>query len=129
MDARLVAELRDEQPRPIRDEVHLPVQKTLEDRAGGAAGGRNAEEAISGGDDHLPVRSPHARSHGERGHEPIGGAGAAPLTGLDAYVRAAMKDWQVPGLAPAGVRGDSVIYVRGCGLFGPTGRWRGVEGP
>ncbi|MDP2957197.1 MAG: serine hydrolase [Longimicrobiales bacterium] len=43
-------------------------------------------------------------------------AQAAPLTGLDAYVQAAMKDWEVPGLALAVVRGDSVIYVRGYGV-------------
>jgi CubicO group peptidase (beta-lactamase class C family) len=41
--------------------------------------------------------------------------GAAPLPGLDAYVEAAMRDWQVPGLALAIVRNDSVIYARGYG--------------
>jgi CubicO group peptidase (beta-lactamase class C family) len=45
--------------------------------------------------------------------QPAGGA--APLPGLDAYVEAAMRDWQVPGLALAIVRNDSVIYARGYG--------------
>ncbi|GMV05943.1 MAG: serine hydrolase [Gemmatimonadota bacterium] len=40
----------------------------------------------------------------------------APLTGLDAYVQSAMRDWEVPGLALAVVRGDSVLYVRGYGV-------------
>ena len=39
----------------------------------------------------------------------------APLQGLDAYVEAAMKDWQVPGLAIAVVKDDSVIFARGYG--------------
>lgn len=37
------------------------------------------------------------------------------LADLDAYVVAAMRTWQVPGLAIAIVRGDSVIHVRGYG--------------
>lgn len=41
----------------------------------------------------------------------------APLRGLDAYVEAAMKAWEVPGLALAVVRGDSVIYARGYGVI------------
>ena len=40
----------------------------------------------------------------------------APLRGLDAYVEQAMKAWEVPGLALAVVRGDSVIYARGYGV-------------
>lgn len=43
-------------------------------------------------------------------------AQSAPLSGLDAYVEAAMKDWEVPGLALAVVRGDSVLYARGYGV-------------
>lgn len=42
-------------------------------------------------------------------------AQAAPLTGLDAYVEAAMRDWSVPGLAISVVRNDSVIFARGYG--------------
>ena len=40
----------------------------------------------------------------------------APLAGLDAYITQAMKDWEVPGLAIAVVRNDSVIYARGFGV-------------
>lgn len=40
----------------------------------------------------------------------------APLRGLDAYVEAQMRAWEVPGLALAVVRGDSVIYARGYGV-------------
>jgi CubicO group peptidase (beta-lactamase class C family) len=40
----------------------------------------------------------------------------APLTGLDAYIQAAMRDWEVPGLAIAVVRNDSVLFARGYGV-------------
>jgi CubicO group peptidase (beta-lactamase class C family) len=40
----------------------------------------------------------------------------APLAGLDAYVEAALADWEVPGLALAVVQGDSVLYARGYGV-------------
>jgi CubicO group peptidase (beta-lactamase class C family) len=40
----------------------------------------------------------------------------APLRGLDAYVERAMREWEVPGLAIAVVRGDSVIFARGYGV-------------
>jgi CubicO group peptidase (beta-lactamase class C family) len=40
----------------------------------------------------------------------------APLRGLDAYIEHAMRDWEVPGLALAVVRNDSVIYARGYGV-------------
>ncbi|HUG42446.1 MAG TPA: serine hydrolase [Longimicrobiales bacterium] len=43
------------------------------------------------------------------------GAQAGELAGLDAYIEAAMRDWEVPGLAIAVVRGDSVIHARGFG--------------
>lgn len=39
-----------------------------------------------------------------------------PWAGLDAYVEGAMRTWQVPGLALAVVRNDSVIYARGYGV-------------
>lgn len=39
-----------------------------------------------------------------------------PLRGLENYVNAAMRQWQVPGVAIAIVRGDSVIYARGFGV-------------
>ena len=40
----------------------------------------------------------------------------ARLDGLDAYVEAAMRDWKVPGLAVAVVRGDRVVFERGYGV-------------
>ena len=40
----------------------------------------------------------------------------APLKGLDSYIEHAMKDWQVPGLAIAVVKDDSVVYARGYGV-------------
>ena len=43
-------------------------------------------------------------------------AQGAPLTGLDAYIDKALKDWEVPGLALAIVRGDSVVHVKGYGV-------------
>jgi CubicO group peptidase (beta-lactamase class C family) len=39
-----------------------------------------------------------------------------PLRGLDGYVEAAMRAWEVPGLALAVVRGDSVLLARGYGV-------------
>jgi CubicO group peptidase (beta-lactamase class C family) len=44
-------------------------------------------------------------------------AGNAPdYDALDVYVRAAMRDWHVPGLALAIVAGDSVAFARGFGV-------------
>lgn len=42
--------------------------------------------------------------------------GQEPFPGLDAYVEQAMEEWQVPGLALAVVRNDSVLYTRGYGV-------------
>ncbi len=42
--------------------------------------------------------------------------GKEPWPGLDGYLEAAMKAWQVPGMAVAIVRNDSVIYARGYGV-------------
>ena len=39
----------------------------------------------------------------------------APLEGLDQYIARGMRDWEVPGLAIAVVRDDSVIFARGYG--------------
>ena len=39
-----------------------------------------------------------------------------PLSGLDAYVERAMKEWHVPGLAIAIVKDDSVVYSKGFGV-------------
>ena len=38
------------------------------------------------------------------------------MAGFDQYVNAAMKQWKVPGLAIAVVRGDSVIMAKGYGV-------------
>ena len=38
------------------------------------------------------------------------------LAGLDSYVRGAMVDWEVPGLAIAVVQDDSVLFARGYGV-------------
>ncbi len=40
----------------------------------------------------------------------------APIRGLDDYITRAMAAWEVPGLAIAIVRNDSVIYERGFGV-------------
>ncbi len=40
----------------------------------------------------------------------------ARLAGLDAYIEKAMKAWEVPGLALAIVKNDSVIYLKGYGV-------------
>lgn len=39
----------------------------------------------------------------------------AELDGLDAYIRQAMADWEIPGLAIAVVKGDDVVFARGYG--------------
>src|SRR5258708_6610992 len=39
----------------------------------------------------------------------------APLTGLDAYVSQALRDFKVPGLAIAIVRNDSIVLMKGYG--------------
>lgn len=54
----------------------------------------------------------------------VSAAQQKPLTGFDAYVEHAMHDWQVPGLAIAIVRHDSVIFARGYGVreVGKPGR-------
>jgi CubicO group peptidase (beta-lactamase class C family) len=43
-------------------------------------------------------------------------AQAPPLSGLDAWIESAMRDWEVPGLAVAVVRNDSIILLRGYGV-------------
>ncbi len=44
------------------------------------------------------------------------GAQAQPLQGLDAYVTQSMRAWQIPGLAIAVVRNDSVVLLKGYGV-------------
>lgn len=46
---------------------------------------------------------------------PDAAAQPGPLAGLDRYVERGMAEWEVPGLALAVVRGDSVLYLRGYG--------------
>jgi CubicO group peptidase (beta-lactamase class C family) len=38
-----------------------------------------------------------------------------PLRGLEAYVEQGMRDWDVPGMAVAVVKDDSVVFARGFG--------------
>ncbi len=45
------------------------------------------------------------------------GAQAEPVPGLDSYVNEAMRAWNVPGLAIAIVRNDSIILSRGFGVL------------
>jgi CubicO group peptidase (beta-lactamase class C family) len=39
-----------------------------------------------------------------------------PLAGLDAWIEQEMRRWQIPGLAIAVVKDDSVVYARGFGV-------------
>ncbi|MGI9179099.1 MAG: serine hydrolase domain-containing protein, partial [Longimicrobiaceae bacterium] len=39
-----------------------------------------------------------------------------PLQGLDAYIEQGMRQWQIPGLAIAIVKDDSMVYARGFGV-------------
>lgn len=55
----------------------------------------------------LCVATPSAAQHG---------AGAAELAELDAYVAGAVRDWNVPGLAIAVVKDDSIVFVKGYGV-------------
>src|SRR5262249_24103779 len=40
----------------------------------------------------------------------------SPVPGLDEYITKALHDWEVPGLALAIVKNDSVIYMKGYGV-------------
>lgn len=46
---------------------------------------------------------------------PVSGQ-TSPLDGLDTYIRNAMADWQIPGLAIAVVKDDSVVFLHGFGV-------------
>jgi CubicO group peptidase (beta-lactamase class C family) len=52
----------------------------------------------------VPTTGPAGRAHGQA------------LASLDGYIEAAMRDWEVPGLALAIIRNDSVIVARGYGV-------------
>ena len=56
-----------------------------------------------------------------------GAAPTADLGQLDAYVARAVRDWQVPGLAIAVVKDDSVVFAKGYGLR-EMGRPGAVDG-
>lgn len=43
-------------------------------------------------------------------------ASANPLAGLDAWVAQALRDWEIPGVAVAVVKDDSVVFARGFGV-------------
>lgn len=47
---------------------------------------------------------------------PAGAQQQEPYPGMDAYIAAAMKTWNVPGMSIAVVRNDSVIYAKGYGV-------------
>ena len=49
-------------------------------------------------------------------------ASHAPPAELDAYIRQTVRDWGLPGVAVAVVRGDSVLFVRGYGVREIGGR-------
>jgi CubicO group peptidase (beta-lactamase class C family) len=59
------------------------------------------------------AQQPAARRSSERGAAP---AAPAPLAGLDAYITQALRDWEVPGLAIAVVKDDSLVYAKGFGV-------------
>lgn len=40
----------------------------------------------------------------------------APLSGLNDYINKALKDWEIPGLAIAVVKDDSIVYMKGFGV-------------
>ena len=48
-----------------------------------------------------------------RAQKPVPAAG---LRDFDAYVAKAMKEWQVPGMAIAIVRNDSIVFAKGYGV-------------
>jgi CubicO group peptidase (beta-lactamase class C family) len=41
---------------------------------------------------------------------------ADPLAGFDAYVSQAVADWEVPGLAIAVIKDDSIVFMKGYGV-------------
>ncbi|MEO7964190.1 MAG: serine hydrolase [Gemmatimonadaceae bacterium] len=53
------------------------------------------------------VAAPALRADGQSG---------GPLAGLDSYIRRALGDWKVAGLAVAIVKDDALVYARGFGV-------------
>lgn len=65
----------------------------------------------------APATAPYAQATRPSTRASVRGAErAAPLAGLDAYVRQAMKDWQGAGLSIAIVKDDSVVFAGGYGV-------------
>lgn len=56
---------------------------------------------------HAASSAPSASSVAQR---------SGPMDGFDAYVAKAVKAWEVPGLAIAVVKDDSVVFIRGYGV-------------
>ncbi|HUG42225.1 MAG TPA: serine hydrolase domain-containing protein, partial [Longimicrobiales bacterium] len=65
----------------------------------------------------LPLAPPgsigSAPAHAQE--QALAPARSLDAAGLDAYIRGAMRDWEIPGLAIAVIRDDSVIFARGYG--------------
>jgi CubicO group peptidase (beta-lactamase class C family) len=62
-------------------------------------------------------QKPDADAKGRRGAGKRGKAGAqSELEGFDGFVEQALKDWKVPGVAVAVVKGDKVILLKGYGF-------------
>ena len=47
---------------------------------------------------------------------PLAHAQEAPLQGFDDYLNKALKDWEVPGLAIAIIKNDSIVLAKGYGV-------------
>jgi CubicO group peptidase (beta-lactamase class C family) len=61
---------------------------------------------------HAPAHAPaHAAAHAAAQQAP-----PAELAGIDVWIEQEMRRWQIPGLAIAVVKDDSVVYARGFGV-------------
>lgn len=58
----------------------------------------------------LPVLVAATSADAQRAARPV------TLNGLDAYVRNAVEEWRIPGLAIAVVKDDSVVFAKGYGV-------------
>jgi CubicO group peptidase (beta-lactamase class C family) len=57
-----------------------------------------------------------AQDRAPRRPQRLAATAGSPLAGLDAYLAQALRDWEVPGLAIAVVKDDSVVYAKGFGV-------------
>jgi CubicO group peptidase (beta-lactamase class C family) len=64
----------------------------------------------------LLSAAPAAAQRAPAPRRPPAAAAPAPLAGLDGYLAQAIRDWEVPGLAIAVVKDDSVVYAKGFGV-------------